>query len=202
MKSIILISLLVVLLSVSGCVPNLAKIFETTKTVPATQTEVAQTVTSVTPETTSPTFEQEAFPSVIEGDFWLAPAKINIGNLEAGDTIDTWQFDSVLDSGYSYKKGDPLCLFVYNNTDGDVVYDVSLDTEYLGQPVGFQSWITILTPSLSVAPKSVARLPFTIVVPTPLKGVSKNWEFRIDVVPQTKNPLVVAASARILIGMK
>ncbi len=162
-------------------------------------------VVSATPTTLTPTVEPMATTQIIP---WgnnvsgVTPSKVNISNLHAGATVDTWQGDLTTDTGFVYKRGDPMCFTIYNGNAESQSYSVELDNGDYGQPIGYAKWISVTTWNPIVSAKSAMNVPVRISIPQDTTDIPKQWEFRINVIANGQGNIQYAYSIRFLVSMR
>jgi hypothetical protein len=134
------------------------------------------------------------------GDSFWVGGNMNIQGAHAGALIDTWTADTYLNNGYKYHVGNPLCISIYNNTDEPKKFEIGLE-DTIGQPDGFQDWITVADYYPSVPARTVADVPIKIVIPDSAASIHGNFEFRIYVV-SSEGSIQSAGAIRIFVSMR
>ncbi len=147
---------------------------------------------------TTPTVKKWSSPN-----YWVAPSKINIGHLYLGAVAETWIEDSTLPNGYQYKKDEPLCITIYNNTFFDAPYAIELDNANGGQPIDYANWISVSIWNPVVPAQSAMNIPFRIQIPDKVIGRMPNqWEFRFAIIPSGQGNVQYAPNIRVIIMMR
>lgn len=187
----------ILVLALTGC-------YRLTDTITMTLTEPPITITST--QTIILSNGQSFVPVLVnwsDNCSWIGQDKITLNDVSYGDTIDTWTQDINGVTGYLWEKGDPLCFTIYNNELTEEVYRISLDNVFYGQPIGYEKWVDIAEYHPIVPAQTAMNIPVKIQIPPKADTIiPEQWEFRINVVPDTTNTIQFETKVRFIINMK
>ena len=150
----------------------------------------------------------------------IAPSYLEFKNVGLGDTIDTWvesQYSDIKGHVVSYQAGDPLCVIVFNPfnevrsyginyldaaNEINICQSLNNDIKYSKAPSGFYQYVTLSSSSVTVNPRSIKKIPFSVFIANELK-YPKNWEFRINIIDEKIiGNLNIGGTVRIFISMR
>lgn len=171
--------------------------------VPATNTTTA-TASETTPTSTLEPSPLPA-PTIVSWDnsSGVGPGVIEIGDMRPGAVVDTWVEDITLENGYCYKKGEPLCITLYNDTASNQTLTIALDNGNYGQPVGYRNWISLSTWNPTIPAYSAMNVPIRLRIPQGVTvPIRHQWEFRFEVIPEGQGNIRYANTSRVVVTMR
>lgn len=235
MRKLIILALLMLLLAIGGC----AYVIPADITAPDTSAEPPPIVPvePTEPEPIKPQPEPPNVQPVVETvnkmasgslfftptseeiDFIvLAPAYFEFGNVSPGSTIDTRTDDGYLQVGshrLNYKRGDPLCFVVFNDsinaytfeikyedTVKDLTWSEATQLAYFKAPLGVEQAVTIAESVVELQAGEARMISYSVILPTDIE-YPELWEFRLSVL--RKDPWAtqeVGAKIRVFVSMK